>query len=274
MSKPKGDMYTFVFAGAICIFCALILSISATALKPRQEANVKLDIVVNLMSSVGIDEAEMGKLSSEDVFKRFDQDFETLLLNRENVPQNTDFMKAELETLGYPAEELGTLDTGTLLRRFNAKVSLMARKADKSAEDYDPGYKLVYKYKPGGDLKAYVIPIDGYGLWDIVKGYIALEPDLVTVKGISFYEHKETPGLGARIVEPWFKNNYKGKKIRNEKGELVSVMIAKGEAPKGNLHMVDGISGATLTGTGINQFIKEDLKNYESYFKSVQGGAQ
>ena len=266
MSKPKGDAYIFGFAAAVCLFCGLVLSLSATALKPTQEANVKLDILKNLMASVGKDMKEMSTMKPEAVFALFDKEFETLLLNEGNEEQNRTKMETDLEALGYPAAELKDLDTGTLLRRFNAKVGLLARKANQSRDEYDPGYKLVYVYKPTGNVEAYVIPIEGNGLWDIIKGYMALEPDLNTVKGVSFYEHKETPGLGARITEDWFKNDFKGKKILDDSGQLVSITVAKGIGS--GEHQVDGISGATLTGKGINGFLMSDLKRYESYFKS------
>ncbi len=228
MSKPKGDAYTFGFAAAICVFCALVLSLSATALKPRQEANVKFDILKNLMASVGKDMQELSKMPAQEVFTLFDKEFETLLLDVDNNKHDRTLMETDLAKLGYPAEELKTLDTGTLLRRFQAKLSLLARKAGKSRKDYDPGYKMVYIYQPQGTVEAYVIPIEGNGLWDIIKGYLALGTDLNTVKGVSFYEHKETPGLGARITEDWFKDNFKGKKILDDNGELVSILVAKG----------------------------------------------
>ena len=269
MSQRKGDFYTFAFAGTVCVICALILSLAATALKPRQDANVRHDIVMNLMATVGKDYKELKKLPKPDAFKMFDEEFETLLLNKDNVAQNRDYMESELVKLKYPEDELKALDTGSLLRRYSGKVGLLARRAGKDREAYDPGYKLVYIYKPGGNPTAYVVPIEGYGLWDLMKGYIALDTDLNTVKGISFYEHKETPGLGARVEEDWFKEQYIGKKILGDSGELTSITIAKGVSP-GGPHDVDGISGATLTGDGINEFMARNLATYEPYFKTMR----
>ncbi len=268
MSQRKGDMYTFFFAGVVCVVCALILSLAATALKPRQVANVLHDINMNILETVGKDHAELSKMSQTDVQSLFDKEFEILLLDKTNKPQDSEFMKTELAKLKYPVDELNSLDQGSLLRRYNGKLGLLARKAGKSVEEYDPGYKLVYIYKPGGQPSAYVVPIEGYGLWDLMKGYIALDLDLDTVKGISFYEHKETPGLGARVEEDWFKEQFVGKKILQD-GVLTSIKIAKGHG-SGGPHEVDGISGATLTGDGINDFLAEDLATYEPYFKTVR----
>ena len=106
----------------------------------------------------------------------------------------------------------------------------------------------------------------------MMYGYIALKTDLNTVAGIRFYKHIETPGLGAELAKPDHNEKWIGKKILDEDGSLVSVKVAKGNAeqthPQELEHYVDGISGATLTGKGINEFLKEDLETYEPYFKT------
>lgn len=269
MSQRKSDTYTFLFAGAVCVVCALILSLAATALKPRQQANLRHDIIMNLMATVGKDYKELAKLPKDRVFAMFDEEFETLVLDKNNQTAERSFMERELTKLNYPEEELAALDTGILLGRFNGKIGLLASRSGQSREEYDPGLKVIYLHKPGGTLNAYVIPIEGYGLWDLMKGYIALDLDLNSVKGISFYEHKETPGLGARVEEDWFKEQWKGKRILDDKGELISIKVAKGKSG-GGTHEVDGISGATLTGDGVNIFLKRDLHIYEPYFKTVR----
>ena len=268
MSQRKGNAYTFIFAGTICVVCALILSLAATALKPKQEANARHDVVMNLMATVGKDYKQLAKLPKQEVFDMFDKEFATLVLDKDNQTADRSFMEAEMAKVGYPEEMIKGWDTGTLMNRFNGKVGLLAKKAGKDKDTYDPGYKIVYIYQPGGQKEAYVIPIEGYGLWDLMKGYFALDLDLNTVKGISFYEHKETPGLGARVEEDWFKEQFIGKKIL-ENGQLVSIKVAKGKA-QGGAHEVDGISGATLTGDGVNEFLLADLSRYEPYFETVR----
>jgi Na+-transporting NADH:ubiquinone oxidoreductase subunit C len=273
--RKKGDLYTFGFAIVICVVCSLVLSLAATALKPRQVANAKLDTIQNLLSAVGYDLAEVQAMPPEEVFEIYDREIEIELLDKNNQAAQPEFMRKALIRVGYPEDQVSEMDTATLLDKFNAKVGLLAGMNNQSREEYDPGYKILYVHTgESGQPDAYVIPIVGYGLWDIIKGYIALEPDLNTVKGISFYEHKETPGLGARITEDWFKKNYIGKKILDE-GDLVSVKVAKGRVddvvkPEERKHYVDGISGATLTGKGINQFLEADLSKYEPYFKTLR----
>ena len=273
MSKSKGTTYTFVFATAVCIGCSLILAVSATVLQPRQKDNIKLDIVQNILISVGHTQTELAAKSPSENFELFKNEFDTIIIDKNNQKQDRTFMETELKKLSYEDDTLKAMTEGELVNVFKAKSFLLARKAGKNRNEYDPDYKLVYAYNPShGSPEAYVIPISGYGLWDIVKGYLALDVDLNTVKGITFYEHKETPGLGALITEPWFKDQFKGKKIINPQGGLVSVTIARGKAsdtissPAELEHYVDGISGATLTGKGLNHFIKANLVVYEPYF--------
>jgi len=268
--ERKGDLYTFGFAGIICVFCSVILALAATGLKPLQDQNAELDVLVNILGAVGHDPAALKKEGAVAVKEQFAKEFQTKLLNASNQETSLDFMKTELIKVGYPEDMIDNLLPGTLLTRFEAKKGLMARKAGKKMDEYDPGYKMVYVHLEDGQPDAYVIPVMGFGLWDIVKGYLALGTDLNTVKGVTFYEHKETPGLGARVTEQWFQANWKGKKTLSDGGELVSITVAKGDAASG-VHQVDGISGATLTGNGINKFVKADLMRYEPYFKTLRG---
>jgi Na+-transporting NADH:ubiquinone oxidoreductase subunit C len=110
-----------------------------------------------------------------------------------------------------------------------------------------------------------IIPISGKGLWSTLFGYFALDSDFNTVKGITFYDHKETPGLGGEVDKGWFQNNFIGKKIKDDKGNLVSVQVVKGKSGN-NIHGVDGISGATITSRGVTDFLLRDLKKYAPYF--------
>jgi Na+-transporting NADH:ubiquinone oxidoreductase subunit C len=131
----------------------------------------------------------------------------------------------------------------------------------------------IYQSRENNKVTGYAIPIAGKGLWGTMYGYFAIEPDAETVKGITFYKHKETPGLGAEVDKDWFKNNFIGKKLTDKNGKLVSIEVVKGYVSKTDpeaLHKVDGISGATITGTGLTAFLKSDLEKYEPYFARVR----
>jgi Na+-transporting NADH:ubiquinone oxidoreductase subunit C len=95
---------------------------------------------------------------------------------------------------------------------------------------------------------------------------MAIEKDLTTVIGVTFFDHGETPGLGGECAAPWFQEQFSGKKVRREPFQVV-----KGGAPPDCDHCVDGIAAATITGNGIQAFINKDLGRYEPYFKSIRG---
>ena len=133
----------------------------------------------------------------------------------------------------------------------------------------------VVKADDGGQASVYAIPVHGKGLWSTLYGYLALESDLDTIKGMTFYKHGETAGLGAEIAKPWFQENFVGKKIFD--GEVLrSIEVVKGKVeqliadPDDQIYAVDGISGASITGRGVADLLKEKLGIYEPYVKRVR----
>jgi len=105
-------------------------------------------------------------------------------------------------------------------------------------------------------LEKIILPIRGYGLWGTLYGYIAIDKDLNTIRGLEFYEHKETPGLGAEVDNPKWKALWDGKKIYKD-GEI-EIAVIKGKVDQSNKmadYQVDGLSGATLTSRGVTNML-------------------
>jgi Na+-transporting NADH:ubiquinone oxidoreductase subunit C len=128
----------------------------------------------------------------------------------------------------------------------------------------------IYRYTPApgsGGAPAVAVHFEGPGLWGPIKGFLALDPDMRTIRGVTFYEQEETPGLGGEIVSTSFRNGFVGKKIVGPSGQP-GIIIKKG-AEKNAVNEVDAISGATLTcdklqqllDTVIKQVIKETSQN-------------
>ncbi len=130
----------------------------------------------------------------------------------------------------------------------------------------------VYLFIRQGNVQAYIIPVHSRGLWGKIAGYLAIKKDGATISGFTVYSHQETPGLGGEIEKKWFQKNFEGKTILNDKGNFVSVTIAKGSV-KGQIpenrqkNYVDGISGATMTGKFLSAGLKETLSKYEPLSK-------
>ncbi len=114
----------------------------------------------------------------------------------------------------------------------------------------------LYIYKPEGSdaIAAVAVRFTGPGLWGPVKGFLALEPDYKTIRGITFYEQEETPGLGGEIVTEDFRRRFEGKQIVNEQGDWgIEITVAGGEQT--GMNEVAGISGATMTCDKVEEMI-------------------
>jgi len=229
------NSYVFFFAAVVTITCSILLAAAANLLKDRQQENIAFDIRKNILASAGLGSQD---LERQEVLDMYDKYIRSKVINLEG-------------------EEV----------------------SDKSVEQIDPKKDLnllpMYYAEQDGEIIAYIIPISGKGLWSTIYGYLALEKDLNTVKGITFYQHGETPGLGGEIEKDWFKNNFKGKKIYSPDGNLLSITVLKGKVtdliPDAEAyHYVDGISGSTLTGNGLDRFLKNDLEIYNPFFKKVK----
>ena len=117
-----------------------------------------------------------------------------------------------------------------------------------------------------------VAPLYGAGLWGPIWGYIALDTDMNTVKGIVLDHAGETPGLGAEITTPKHQAMYPGKTIY-EGEAIVGVTLKKGGADKSNSHEVDAITGGTKTSDGVTAMISDCLNYYKPYFDAVRAAA-
>ena len=184
-----------------------------------------------------------------------------------------DKKKNILSSLNIPQDKTLQLTSEEIEQLFEDKITEIKVDADGIKTDGDGNY--IYISTIDGKASGYSIPISGKGLWSTIYGYIALEADGETVKGIKFYQHGETPGLGGEIEKEWFTSNFVGKKIYNENGDMISIEIVKGHVNPKNVnanHQVDGISGSTLTGRGMNKFLKEDLNRYKPFLDRIRFG--
>lgn len=197
----------------------------------------------------------------------------TSLADRQEMNVQIDMKKNILSSLNIPEDPSVTLYGDEIQTVFEERIDEVT--VDDEGNVVDNGSFPIFVKKSPDGVGGYAVPISGKGLWSTVYGYLAIEPDGKTVKGITFYKHGETPGLGGEIDKEWFTSNYRGKKIVDDEDNLVPLEIVKGQVspndPKA-YHRVDGISGATLTCKGLNQFIAEDVSVYDPFFKKIRQG--
>ena len=124
-------------------------------------------------------------------------------------------------------------------------------------------------------VEKYILPIYGKGLWSTLYGFIALDKDLHTIKGFTFYQHGETPGLGGEVDNPKWKASWNGKQAFDTDGNL-KIEVIKGnvdqESDKAK-YQVDGLSGATLTTRGVDYLVRFWLgdKGYGPFINKLKG---
>ena len=229
------NTYTFLFSAIMVIIVAAILAATSTSLENIQNENVRKEKMQNILATIGIK------------------------VEREKAP--------EIYTK-YIVEELALVSDGSIdkdIDAFKLKLNLEIKKPIK--EQRFPLYLAQVD-----SLKYYIVPLRGSGLWNAIWGYIALEGDKNTIKGAVFDHKTETAGLGAEITQKWFQDRFTGEKIFNDNGELVGINVSKtNNDPNGmdkDDNEVDAISGATITGDGVTDMIKERLQNYLSYFNN------
>jgi Na+-transporting NADH:ubiquinone oxidoreductase subunit C len=117
---------------------------------------------------------------------------------------------------------------------------------------------LVYLVKKDGQLDQVVLPIRGKGLWSTLYGFLALDSDMQTIRGITFYEHGETPGLGGEVDNPKWKAKWKKKRGFDDEGNI-RIEVIRGEVdPKqaDHVYQVDGLAGATITARGVSNLVR------------------
>jgi Na+-transporting NADH:ubiquinone oxidoreductase subunit C len=163
-----------------------------------------------------------------------------------------------------------------IVKAFGIDIGAMTRPEieatfeDHVAEETAGELPLYTWTEDGADQPSkYAFPISGKGLWSMMYGYLSLEADLETIAGISFYKHGETPGLGAEIEKPWFQSQFTGKKLYAG-GRPTDFLVTKPGYASGDT-AVDGISGATLTGKGVEILVQKDAAAYADYFNSIKG---
>lgn len=129
------------------------------------------------------------------------------------------------------------------------------------------GQLHVFVAEVGGETK-YVLPVTGRGLWGGLWGYIALNADKKTVFGTYFYHTSETAGLGARIGERWFQEQFNGKPLfAGDDTQNIALSVVKAGASKAETE-VDGVTGATLTSDGVSAMVKDGLTVYISFINN------
>ena len=191
------------------------------------------------------------------------------LKSRQAANMELDKKKQILSSL--PAINLEGADASALYTTYIKQYVILNADGEVTKEIDDFKYKAskdefpLYIAEIEGQTK-YIIPLNGAGLWGAIWGYLALNEDKSTIYGVYFSHASETPGLGANIVTPKFRNQFVGKEIMKE-GVFTSIAVMKtGQIAEGQ-DQVDAISGGTITSKGVESMFKNCIGNYLAFLK-------
>ena len=162
-----------------------------------------------------------------------------------NANKKAEEMRNILEALKVPFEK--DASSQKLVEIFNANIKQQERQG-----------QTIYSYQKDGKPRAHAIRFSGPGLWGPVKGFLALESDMRTIRGITFYQQQETPGLGGEIASAGFRNQFVGKSILDESGKA-GIIIRTGADTK--INGVDAVTGATMTCDKVQIMLNDAIVN-------------
>jgi Na+-transporting NADH:ubiquinone oxidoreductase subunit C len=151
-------------------------------------------------------------------------------------------------------------------------VDLEASRFDHWTTAIDPALPLtripIYLVRKNSELQRIVLPIDGNGMWSTIYGYVALEADYRTVANVSIFHHAETPGIGDRINDPAWLEQWRGKKIYDQEGAARIDVTRDAQG----VYQVDLISGASITSDAVGDMIRQlfDSDGYRLLLEQLQ----
>lgn len=266
---------TFAIALSLCLVCAVFVAMAAVALKPLQVMNKEMDMKKNILDVAGL--LEQGS----DIDAAFAEKIEAKIVDLESGEYIDSVNAADYDqrkAAKDPAQNVAIPKDKDI-----AHIRIKAK------------YAKVFLVKEKGTIKSIILPINGYGLWSTLYGFLSLDADGQTVQSINFYDQAETPGLGGEVVNPNWRALWKGKKVYAEtdqpsldKGLITeadvgepALTLIKGvvdNSKPGSQYQVDGLAGATLTSTGVSNLVrywmgKEGFAPYLSKVRTVKGGA-
>lgn len=229
MAGQKRDSVqnTLVVAISLSFVCSLLVASTAVLLKPKQLENAERYRQAIILEVAGLHEPNA--------------DIESLFANVE---------------LRYVNLTDGNYVPATDLPETDAEV-VIPEKFDLAQIHRRPVHAPVYILRADGGIDQLILPVYGAGLWSTLYGYLAVAGDGATIRGLRFYEHGETPGLGDQIDDVEWRAQWAGKRLYDERG-LPRIEVVRGRVQPGDAatHQVDGISGATLTGRGVTNLIR------------------
>ena len=181
--------------------------------------------------------------------------------------------KKSVETLyhRYIIQRHVNLDSGELVAGSSADTA--RQKCEKLAPERDPAQvrqrctvaDVFFVKDKNNEIQQVIIPVTGKGAKSMMHAFLALGLDGRTVRNLYYYQQRETPFLGARVEDANWRKQWPGKRLLDNSGHP-ALKIVQDKPEHADEYTVDGISGATLTSTGVEKSI--------NYWMGPQGYGQ
>ena len=232
---------TILVAAVLCIICSVLVTSSAVVLRDRQEKNKQLDIKKNLLLAAGL--LKNSYPSEEEIFEAYKSVSSTV------IDLDTGEAMPDIDPDSFDQKKMAKNP------KFNKEIP---SKKDSAGIKVRSKYSVVYQVKEKGRVSMLMLPVNGKGLWSTLYGFVALATDTQTIKGIGFYQHGETPGLGGEIDNVLWKKQWVGKKALDDKFQVIFKVVKGQVNPADALaqSQVDGLSGATITSNGVTGLVQ------------------
>jgi Na+-transporting NADH:ubiquinone oxidoreductase subunit C len=234
--------YTLLFATAVCLVCSMLVASATVLLRDRQHANQLLYLQKNVLQATGL--LKPGEqMSDREVVALFERSIRIRLV--------------DLQTGDYV--ESPSVDPSRYDQRRARADPAQSREAPPNLSQIKrlPNLATVALVVKDGKPVQVVLPIEGIGLYGTLYGFVALDRDLTTIRGLAFYENRETPGLGGEVDNPKWKAQWPGRKAFDEAGKIL-ISLKKGGgvgSPEKDPYQVDALSGATITSNGVTRML-------------------
>lgn len=251
---------TIIVALCLCVVCSILVSTAAVKLKPLQTENKRLDVKKNLLLASKL--IESGDVTKEEINSAFSS-VETKLIDLDRGTEVTGIDPATYDTrkAANDPERSIKVDASEDIARIKRRAKI----------------RPVYLVKKNGAVDQIIIPFHGKGLWSTMYGFLCLDSDTRTVRGVSYYEHGETPGLGGEVDNDSWKKSWTGKVLLSSDDFTPIFDVVKGsvnpQSPKAK-SQVDGLSGATLTSNGVEDMVNYWIsdRGYGKYLENFRNG--
>ena len=249
---------TFFIATTLCLICSAVVALAAVGLKPFQDFNKALDKKKNILVIAGL--FEKGKTDVNQVFASLIDDRVIDLDSGDDVTSEYAGKQSDFDAEANLNEDSDGSDVDP-----KRDIAVLKRREHRSH------VYVVKKSETDATPRMYIFPIRGKGLWSTLRGFFAIDPDIKTVRGITYYEHAETPGLGGEVDNPDWKKKWPGKIAFDDAGKVI-IRVTKNVSTNSD---IDALSGSTITSNGVTNMLRFWLgpDGFGPYLNRIQPGS-